>query len=235
MAMVSIIEIATISMQAWRGTTSHFNVSTPFDRTIFALMGVAIVAIWISSIAIAVALWRQRFADEALGWAVRLAMIISVAGAGMGGLMTRPSEAQLAAARARHHIEAVGAHTVGGPDGGPGLPGTRWSTEHGDLRVPHFVGLHAMQVLPVFSLVLARGRQRVSAAERARLVRVAAASYAALMALLLWQALRGQSVVAPDAAMLTALAAWAFATIAAVVARAGRAVASAALTPLVME
>jgi hypothetical protein len=184
---------------------------------------------------VAVALWRQRFADAALGWAIRLAMVISVAGAGMGGLMTRPTAAQLATARATHHIETVGAHTVGAPDGGPGLPGTKWSTEHGDLRVPHFLGLHAMQVLPAFSLVLARARRRISAGERARLVRVAAASYATLMTLLLWQALRGQSIVAPDALMLTALAAWALATLMAIVAQAERAVSSAAPAPFVME
>src|SRR5258707_13018028 len=59
MAIVSIVEIGAISMQAWRGTTSHFNVSTTFDRTIFVVMGVAILALWVSSIAVAVALWRQ--------------------------------------------------------------------------------------------------------------------------------------------------------------------------------
>jgi hypothetical protein len=235
MAIVSVLEVAAISMQAWRGTTSHFNVATTFDRTLFAVMGVAILALWVSSIAVAVALWRQRFTDAALGWALRFAMLIAVAGAGMGGLMTRPTEAQLAVARATHHVDTVGAHTVGAPDGGPGLPGTKWSTEHGDLRVPHFLGLHAMQVLPALSLVLARARRRIPADERARLVCVAAASYAALMALLLWQALRGQSVVAPDAVMLTALAAWALASIAAVIARAGRAVTPAGLAPLVME
>ena len=235
MAVVSLIEIGTISMQAWRGTTSHFNVATAFDRTIFAVMGVAILALWVASMAVAVALWRQRFADAALGWAIRLGLIINIAGAGMGGLMTAPTGAQLAAARATHQIEVVGGHTVGGPDGGPGLPGTKWSTEHGDLRVPHFLGLHAMQVLPAISLVLARARRRSSGGERARLVRAAAASYAVLTALLLWQALRGQSVVAPDAAMLTALAAWALATIAAVAARAGRAATVAAVAPLVLE
>ena len=79
---------------------------------------------------------------------------------------------------------------MGAPDGGPGLPGTGWSREHGDLRVPHFLGLHAMQVLPLLALAL--GRRRWPETTRVRLTLTAAASYALLFALLLWQALRGQ-------------------------------------------
>ena len=86
-------------------------------------------------------------------------------------------------------MTVAGAHTVGAPDGGPGLPGTGWSLAHGDLRVPHFLGLHAMQVLPVVALLLTR--RRGSDARAVRLTFVAAGSYFALFALLLVQALSG--------------------------------------------
>jgi hypothetical protein len=98
-----------------------------------------------------------------------------------------------------------GAHTVGAPDGGPGLPGTGWSITHGDLRVPHFLGLHAMQALPL--IVVALGRRR-SELQRVRLTIVGAASYLSLFALLLWQAWRAQSLVQPDATMMVAFGAW---------------------------
>jgi len=41
----------------------------------------------------------------------------------------------------------------------------------------------------------------------------AAASYASLFLLLLWEALRGQSVVSPDATALAAIAIWAVVTV----------------------
>ena len=196
-AVAMIVEVVIIDLQAFRGTTSHFNVATAVDGVLFAIMGIAILAQTLSSIAVAVALWRHRFEDAALGWALRLGMIITIVGAMTGGLMTRPTGQQLDAARAGETMTRVGAHTVGAPDGGPGLPGTGWSTAHGDLRVPHFLGLHALQALPLFAFVLAR--RRLSDVVRVRFTVIAAASYFALFGILVWQALRGQSMLAPDA------------------------------------
>lgn len=206
-AIVFVVEVAIIDLQAWRGTTSHFNISTPLDRTLFIVMGTAIVVQTIVSVTVAVALWRQRFADRALGWALRLGMTLTIAGALTGSLMTRPTEAQLANARAGRGMTTAGAHSVGGVDGGPGMPVTGWSREHGDVRVPHFIGLHAIQVLALIAVAVSRLQRSDEA--RVRLVLTAAAGYASLFLLLLWQALRGTSVVAADPTSVASLAIWA--------------------------
>jgi len=204
-AAAMLIEMGIIGAQAARGTTSHFNVSTPLNTALWATMGAAIVTQTISTIAVAVALFREKFADRALGAALRLGMVITIAGAFLGGAMTQPDEAQLAEMRAGRPAVS-GAHTVGGTDGGPGVALTGWSREHGDLRVAHFMGLHALQVLPLLAFALRR--TRIARSQQARLVMTAAGSYTGLVGILLWQALRGQSLVAPDAATVAALLGW---------------------------
>jgi hypothetical protein len=124
--------------------------------------------------------------------------------------MTRPTETQIADARAGERMTTAGAHSVGGPDGGPGVPVAGWSREHGDLRVPHFIGLHAVQALALIAIGLRRWHRPETVRVRALLA--AAASYGALFLVLLWEALRGHSVVAPDAAALASIAIWAVAT-----------------------
>jgi hypothetical protein len=42
-------------------------------------------------------------------------------------------------------------HTIGGPDGEEGLPFLNWSRKYGDPRVAHFIGMHALQLLPILS------------------------------------------------------------------------------------
>jgi hypothetical protein len=214
-AVAMVLEIVVISVQAFRGRASHFNVATPVDGMLFTIMGVAIMVQTLSTVAVWAALWRARLADRALGWALRLGMTITIVGALMGGLMAQPTREQLDAARAGEPMTVAGAHTVGAPDGGPGLPGTGWSTDHGDLRIPHFLGLHALQVLPMVALVLAR--RRVSDGLRVRLTVTAAGSYVALFGILLSQALRGQSVFAPDALTIALLGLWVLGTLAAAV------------------
>jgi hypothetical protein len=210
-AIVFVLEVALIDLQAWRGTTSHFNVATRFDATLFFVMGGAIVLQTLISVAVAVALWRHRFADRTLGWALRFGMTLTIVGAMTGPLMTRPTAAQLSEVRAGGRMTISGSHSVGGLDGGPGLPVTGWSREHGDLRAPHFIGLHAIQSLSLVAVGLRRWRR--PGAVRVKAMLAVIASYGSLFVLLLWGALRGQSLVAPDATMLASIVIWLVATL----------------------
>jgi len=209
-AIVMVLEFVIIALQAYRGTASHFNFSTSLNAVLFIIMGVAIAAQTFISIAVAATFWRQRFEDPAMGWALRLGMIITIVGALSAGFMTHPTAAQLAGAHAGLGLPITGAHTVGAPDGGPGLSGTGWSTEHGDLRIPHFTGLHALQVLPLIAFVMRRRRLNIDT--RVRLTLTAAGSYFTLVVLLLMQALRGQPILRPDALTFGLFGAWALVT-----------------------
>ena len=124
--------------------------------------------------------------------------------------MTVPTTDQRAAMARHERVTVSGAHTVGAPDGGPGLPGVGWSEQHGDLRIPHFTGMHALQVIPLL-VWLARRKRTV------RFVFSISASYLALYLILLWQALRGESIAAPSTVTITALALWLIATVVALI------------------
>jgi hypothetical protein len=108
---------------------------------------------------------------------------------------------------ANHGPRIAGAHSVGVADGGPGLPVVGWSTVAGDLRPAHFVGIHAMQLLPFFGWFIALRRNafaRFKEAHRLALISTVGFAYLALVVLLVWQALRGQSLIHPDVQTLTA-------------------------------
>ncbi|MEV6857917.1 hypothetical protein ACIF6I_17055 [Streptomyces microflavus] len=205
--LTSLVEMTIITVQVVRGKRSHFNAATPLDTALFSVMGITIIVLWAATLAIGILLLRASIADRAGAWAIRGGVLIALVGAGLGFLMTLPSAEQQAAGNL-DTAEVIGAHSVGVPDGGPAMPLTGWSTTGGDLRAPHFVGMHALQLIPLFLIALVLLAPRLArlrdAGVRLRLVRVATAGYAGLVALTTWQALRGQSLIHPDAATLMA-------------------------------
>ena len=206
-AVALLAEMVVIVGQVLRGRQSHFNVATPLDSALFSAMGLTIALVWVATAWLGVLVLMQRLDDRATVWALRLALPIALAGIGFGFLMTRPTAAQLETMDDTPPT-LVGAHSVGVVDGGAGLPLVNWSTEGGDLRVPHFVGMHALQALPLLALgllLLSRRIPRLADVRvRTRLLIAAGTGYAGLTALVLWQALRGQSVADPDALTLGA-------------------------------
>lgn len=205
-----VVEYVVIVAQVVRGRPSHFNVSTPLDSTLWAVMGVSIVVLWLGTFVLTAQVLRAGVADPGVRAGIRVGAVIALVGLALGFLMTSPTGAQLAGMQAGIAPTAIGAHTVGLPDGGPGMPLTGWSTVGGDLRIPHFVGMHALQLLPLVAMGLgllgARGGRLADPATRRRVVLVLGSGYAGLVALVTWQAERGQPLIHPDGWTLGALA-----------------------------
>lgn len=135
------IEMGVIVVQALRGERSHFNTTTSLNRLGWALMMAAIVVASLVFVVIAVFASIRPLSIErpSLVWAVRLGLWLlassAVSGFAMGG---------------RNQ------HAVGGPDdAGEALPIVGWSARFGDLRVSHFVSLHALQLLVVAAVIAA--------------------------------------------------------------------------------
>ncbi|WP_341952073.1 hypothetical protein [Salinibacterium sp. TMP30] len=196
-AVFLAVEMVIITGAAALGTTSHFNVATPATTTLWSVMAISIVIVWSAAMVVAGLVWRYRIPDPGRALAIKSGLIVGVIGMGLAFLMTSPTAQQLS-----NFQGIAGAHTVGMPDGGEGLPLLGWSTVAGDLRIPHFVGMHALQLLPLAALTLELCARWVRPLRlppvRRRVVAVLVSLYIAITALLTVQALLGQSIVKPD-------------------------------------
>jgi hypothetical protein len=200
-AWLLAFETIVIVIQAARGTTSHFNINTPLDTAVYSSMGFAIATVWILS---AVLLWvhlRTPATDRTLALALRCGLALNIVGSSVGWIMTQPRPEQLAAMQRGERPFVAGSHTVGAPDGGAGMPLTQWSRNHGDLRIPHFLGMHAWQLLPLLLLGIRRVRTAGTTAandgaERT-LILIACSACVALFLAALAQALAGHPLIPP--------------------------------------
>lgn len=178
-ALLMIGEIALITSQAARGVPSHFNLSTPYDGAVFGTMGVMIVLNTCLD-AMLLLLFSQRGLElkAALLWGIRLGLLLFILGSLEGFVMT-----------------ANMAHTVGAPDGGPGLPLLNWSTIAGDLRIAHLLGIHSLQVIPLYGAFIARRMTERPVATQVALVTAFALVYTALTFHLFAQAMSGRPAI----------------------------------------
>jgi hypothetical protein len=160
-------ENGLIITQTIRNTTSHFNITSPINVIIFNLMGLFIMVFTVTVILICVSFFKQsQFSiPTAYVWGIRLGVLIFLFFSLEGGMML-----------------GLLKHTVGGPDGGPGLPLVNWSKQYGDLRIAHFAGIHSLQVLPFFGNYIAKTKSQTV---------IFSVFYFLIVAALFFQAMKG--------------------------------------------
>ena len=163
-------EIVYIAIQANKGQLSHYNLSTPVYSALYSMMALAASIVTIYTAYAGFLFFKFDFPElpSYYLWAIRLGIFIfvifSFEGFVMGSRLT---------------------HTIGGPDGGPGIPILNWSTKFGDPRIAHFIGMHALQVLPLVSFYILKDNKSTV---------VIALLYGLLALFTLIQALQGKAL-----------------------------------------
>ena len=207
---ILVFELGLLVIQGARATPMHFNYSSPLNTALWMVMTVGIGMMLLGFVVLVVQVWRNLRLEPVLAWGIRLGLLVTAIGLAQSNLMAVPNTVQLEALTAGKTLAMLGAHTVGSssltPDNGAGLPLLGWSTTHGDLRIGHFVGIHALQIIPLLGLWLTKRREPwLKQGHRLWLLFIGAFAYAGLMFLVTWQALRGQPLISPDTQTLMTL------------------------------
>lgn len=161
-------EIIYIAFQAGKGQLSHFNLSTQVYSALYSMMAFAASAVTIYTAYVGFLFFKNEFPElpDYYVWAIRFGIILFVIFAFEGFVMGSKLT-----------------HTIGGPDGDAGIPLLNWSTKYGDPRIAHFIGMHALQVLPILACYLLKD---------VKLTFILAICYAFLALFTLVQALQGK-------------------------------------------
>ncbi len=175
-AVAMLAEIVCIGGQSLRGVPSHFNFTTTLNALIFSIMGIMILLNTVAVLYVGVLFFiRHLELSETYLWGIRWGIALFLIGSAWGNSMVNLS-----------------AHTIGAPDGGPGLPILNWSTVGGDLRIAHAMGLHALQFCPLIGHLVGR---RIASGARWPILALAIGFYGAGMFFLYHQAVSGEPLI----------------------------------------
>ncbi|MFC9898425.1 hypothetical protein ACFVMC_32445 [Nocardia sp. NPDC127579] len=213
-AVTGFVDVGFIAVQAARGTYSHFNnhdtdtVNT-IGQQIF-MSGVP--GLFFANLFIVLILAWQKLLDRPITRAIHAGLALAVLGMLQAYLMGFTGTQRVLDSEG-NSVELIAGHTVLDPASrteaardDAGMPILGWSTIGGDLRIPHFVGLHGIQVLllAVVALTWLAPRYAWLRTEntRAALIGVLALGYTGLFAMTFLQAMRAQPLIHPDATTL---------------------------------
>ena len=163
----ALFEQGWMTWRAAIGGPSHF-ATDPLGDVMYALMGLGALTLVALAALLGVQVLRSPRPGLARAWVLAVGLGLLLGGV-LGGFTGAA-------------ISVLGSPHVGGTaSNAGGLPPFFWSRDGGDLRIAHFLGIHAMQALPLLALLGAG----------ARLVGLAAAGWAALTLAVFALALRG--------------------------------------------
>lgn len=167
----STIEVALITVQAWRGKASHFNVLEGGDAIIFAAMGVAVGFMSIALVATLIWAVVEPPGDPLIRTATVAGLAMITTGLGIGQWIIELGN------------QFVADHGY--------VPDTVVSGAAGVAKFPHAIAFHGIQVFIVVALMLRASE--LSERQRHRSMWLVVISYGVGLALATAQAIVGES------------------------------------------
>jgi hypothetical protein len=156
-AVFFVPETLLIDLQQWRGVASHFNTTTDFDGVVLSAMGMCISVVALGIVLLLVRAFGRVSGPPSTALAVRAGMIFLLVGQVLGGLIL------------------ANGFSPGVPIASASIVGAA-----GELKVPHALALHGLQVLAILAVIL----ERAAVSPRAAVAAVAscAVGYALVLA-----------------------------------------------------
>ena len=192
----SIAELSIIIIQVMRGAPNHFNMGSSFDNGMAWLAAISILPVAFSIVVVFFLLLREPNLPAVLGCALRWGVLLSVIGCIPGFMMLAPAAMQHIIV----HQVSTSLHqaSISLQQTSSGLPFLGWSTVSGDLRVAHFVGIHALQFFPVLAFIVMKWLPNVSRLRKELLIGNIGLTYLGVIALLTHQALIAEPITTPS-------------------------------------
>ena len=135
-------ELAYIVFRAAQGQASHYNAATPVAAVLYAVMGVGAIILTSASAALAWGIFRAKTRESNSTY--RFAAVIGLTLTAVLGIV----QGLILGGAPGHSIGVALPNDVL-------VPVMGWSRTIGDLRVSHFLAIHAEQVIPVFGALAA--------------------------------------------------------------------------------
>ncbi len=136
MVISLFFENAIILLQAYRKVPSHFNEDTQFDSLMYHSMIFFMVLFVFAVSVVTIQFYNQKKVSisQHYCWGIRLGMLSFLIFSLIGGWMLH-----------------LGSHSMPLGNDTSGIPFLGWSRKYGDFRVAHFLGVHALQIIPLVS------------------------------------------------------------------------------------
>jgi hypothetical protein len=112
LSVASVGEVFLVTMQRWRGVASHFNESTPFNTTVFNLMGFLVMLVALTTIFVTIRSFWPMEAPASLAWAIRLGLVLMLVSQAVGVQMITEGGNTFGAAGALKVPHAFTLHAV---------------------------------------------------------------------------------------------------------------------------